>query len=75
MARVVSESRLYTQLSYLHRLLDVRGAASRAGNEASAADAERKLEGIRKELDAGARAMDALRSHSAYRWVDLSICT
>ena len=71
---MLSESRLYAQLSYLHRLLDVRGAAARAGTEAGAADAERKLEGIRTELDAGARAIDALRNYSAYRWVDLSIC-
>ena len=75
MARVVSESRLYAQLSFLHRILDVPGAASRAGTAAAGAEAERKLAGIRAELDAGARAMDEIRNHCAYRWVDLSVCT
>lgn len=75
MSRVVSESCLYAQLSFLHRILDVPGAARRAGSGAGGAEAERKLAGIREELDAGASAMDAIRNHCAYRWVDLSICT
>ena len=71
MARAVSEQRLYTQLSYLHRLLDVKGAASRAGNPEGAALVKQKLAGIRPALDAGAAALERLRDRSAYRWVDL----
>lgn len=75
MSRVVSESRLYAQLSFLHRILDVSGAARRAGSGTGGAEAERKLAGIREELDAGASAMDEIRNRCAYRWVDLRICT
>jgi hypothetical protein len=71
MAREVSEQRLYTQLSYLHRLLDVRGAASRAGSVEAAASIQQKLAGIRPAMDAGAAAVERLRNRSAYRWVDM----
>ncbi len=73
MSRVVSEQRLYTQLSYLHRMLDAKGASSRAGGAEAASAAQQKLGGIRAALDAGAAAVERLRNHSAYRWVDLKV--
>ena len=73
MSRVVSEQRLYTQLSYLHRMLDAKGAASRAGSTEAAGAAQQKLAGISAALDAGAAAVERLRNHSAYRWVNLKV--
>ena len=73
MSRVLSEQRLYMQLSYLHRLLDVKGAASRAGSMDAASAVQQKLVGIRQALDAGAAAVERLRNRSAYRWVDLKV--
>ena len=73
MSRVVSEQRLYMQLSFLHRMLDVTGAASRAGSLEAASAVQQQLVSIRPALDAGAAAVERLRNRSAYRWVDLKM--
>ncbi|PRW60975.1 DNA polymerase alpha catalytic subunit [Chlorella sorokiniana] len=71
MRQVVSESHLYTQLSYVHRLFDVEGLLHSLDSPEAREAAEQKLDPIRPVLDAGARAAAALRDASAFRWVDL----
>ena len=66
----VSEARLYTELSFLHRLFDTRGAMKDFKKEAKEA-AEARLQPVRATLDFTAAQAALLMNKSAYRWVDL----
>ncbi|KAI3432425.1 hypothetical protein D9Q98_003979 [Chlorella vulgaris] len=72
MRQLVSEGALYTQLSYLHRLVDVEGVLHSLENREAAAAAGEKLARLRPVLDEAAAAAEGLRNASAYRWIDLN---
>ena len=66
----MSEARLYTELSFLHRLFDTQGATKDFKKEAKEA-AMARLQPVRATLDFTAAQAALLMNRSAYRWVDL----
>ena len=66
----MSEARLYTELSFLHRLFDTQGAVKEFKKEAKEA-ATARLQPVRATLDFTAAQAALLMNKSAYRWVDL----
>jgi hypothetical protein len=52
-------------------LQDVEGALARLPKAADSAAAELRAAPIRRQLDAAAAAVNAVRNGSAYRWVSL----
>eukprot|EP00963_Diacronema_lutheri_P000149 scaffold6_cov330-Pavlova_lutheri.AAC.1 len=71
MQRVFPESKLYTQLCYLHRLVDCEGLLKRLP-EAERAVGAKRVESLRSTFDEAKLFAAKYRDRAAYRWVQLS---
>lgn len=71
MQKCFSESDLYTQLCYLHRLVDCEGVLKRLPESERALGATR-VGAFRSTFDQAKQYAARLRDRSAYRWVQLS---
>lgn len=70
--REMTESQLYTQLSYIANLLDVSSALQRLKGEEARTSAKEKLLPLRGALNAAHAEVQRLQAHSKFGFVNLA---
>ncbi|GJP56884.1 hypothetical protein CLOM_g15942 [Closterium sp. NIES-68] len=71
MRRKISEAELYHQLCYLRHSLAVTRTLAKLRDPAQTAAAERRLQPVRRALDAAHGVVERLCDSSAYKWVKM----